>query len=178
MSQTRTRIAVVAAFALLASASGLWAATTVTQSFTMTVPSVLSITAPSAASATHDATDANQAFPAAAWTVAQNQVLGTTATFSVSQAFTHATALTKKRDCKLTLALGTVESAASWTVVTANDQTDYANLIPDNAASVQATSTGAGNATLNLTVTFLDTDYSTIPQGAYSTTVTGTVAAN
>ena len=173
----RNRTAPVAALALMVLSAGLMAATA-TQTFTITIPSVLTITAPSAATKTHDGTDANQVFPAAAWLITQNQIAGATCSFSVSAPFVNGSSALKKRDCKLSLALGTVEAAAGWTVTVANDQTDYANIIPDNSATVTALSTGAGIATLNLTVTFLDTDYSTIPAGAYSTTVTGTLTAN
>lgn len=169
---------VVAALAGMTIASGVYAATTETQSNTVTVPSVLAITAPAAATKTHDAADANQALPAATWTVDQNQVSGSTATFSVSAPFVHATATTIKRNCKLDLAISTSESAAGWSVTTATDQTAYAAVTPDNAASVSATSTAAGNATLGVTVTFLDTDYSTLATGSYATTVTGTITAN
>src|ERR1051325_3659450 len=81
-------------------AGGLLAATTGTQSFTLTVPSVLSITAPSAATATHDGTNANQAFSAQAWQVDQNQILGATANFAVATPFIHGTNATIKRNCK------------------------------------------------------------------------------
>ena len=83
--------------------------------------------------------------------------------------------------CVLAL-LGVVAAAPSISAPGAqsktHDQTDYANIVPDNTAAVTATSVTAGNATLNLTVTFLDTDYSTIPTGDYAVTVTGTLTAN
>ncbi|HVL52134.1 MAG TPA: hypothetical protein VM754_11595 [Actinomycetota bacterium] len=165
----------LAAVALVAFGGALLA-NPATQSFTLTVPSVLSITAPAGVSQAHSGQDANQAFAAQSWAVQQNQILGATATFAVATPFVHSTAPLVKRDCKLTLAIGTSEAPAGWSVTTANDQTNHALL--DTVASVSATSTAAGNASFNLTVTFIDEDYSTLATGSYSTTVTGTVAAN
>ena len=152
------------------------AQTSDTETFTVNVGAVLTITAPAAsASINHDTTDANQVFPAQAWAVTQNAAAGANVTFSVSQAFTNGTS---KRDAKLDLAIASSEANAGWTVTTATDQTDYANATPDESATVAANATAAGNATFNLTVTFLDTNYSVLTTGAYSTTVTGTIAAN
>ena len=147
-----------------------------TETFTVNVPAELTITAPTATVAiTHDTTDANQAFPAQAWAVTQNGSVGANVTFSVSSAFTNGAS---KRDVGLALAIGSSDSGSGWTVTTATDQTDYANATPDETAIVSANATAAGNATFDLTVTFLDTNYSLLTTGAYSTTVTGTISAN
>jgi hypothetical protein len=157
--------------------SSAWAAAD-TQSYTVNVTAVLTITAPSAASVTHDATDANQVFSSQSWTIACNDPQGGSLTFAVSSPFTHTTVGTYKADTKLVLAISSSESAASWSLGTSTDQTDYSNATPDNAATVSASSTGAGNAVFGLTVTFVQADYSILANGAYSVTVTGTLTAN
>ena len=148
-----------------------------TQNFTVTVDPELTITAPVAVSITHDTTDANQVFAAQSWTVTQNASAGAAVTFSTNQAFTNATA-NMKRNAKLDLAIATSDSAAGWTVSVASNQTDYANATPDEIATVSAASTAPGDAAFNLTVTFVDTDFSVLASGNYVTTVTGTITAN
>ena len=149
-----------------------------TESFTVTVPAVLTVTAPAASvSLTHSQTDGNQAFAAQRWTMAQNAALGASITFSTNQAFTHATATTFKRNAKLDLALFSSDAGSGWAVTTATDQTDYANVISDGVATVSATAIAPGDAALDLTVTFVTTDFSTLASGNYSTTVTGTLTA-
>ena len=150
-----------------------------TETFTVTVDPVLTITAPAASvSAIHDTTDTNQAFAAQRWTVTQNASAGASVTFSTNQAFTHATATTVKRDARLDLALFSSDTGSGWAVSTATDTTDYANATPDEVATVAAASTAAGDAAFDLTVTFITVDFSTLPSGNYSTTVTGTLTAN
>lgn len=146
------------------------------QLFTVEVPVVLTMTAPADAEITHDTTNANQAFPAGTWTVECNGVDGATATFATATVFTHTTDNAYKRDVKLSLALGTADTGSGWAVTTPTDQTDRANTDP--VAQVVAASTAAGNATLNLTVEFVDNSYSTLAAGDYTTTVTGTLTAN
>ncbi len=149
-----------------------------TQDYTVTVSSTLTITAPAAALITHDGGDANQAFTSQDWTIACNDPLGSTVQFGVSAPFTHTTDASYQADVKLDLALGTVDGAANWTVGTATDTTDHANATPDPAAMVSASSTAAGDATLSLTVTFVQSDFSVLAAGDYAVTVTGTITAN
>jgi hypothetical protein len=178
MLSPRLRVVAVAlAFSLLA--GGLWAdSDSATQTFTLTIPSVLSITAPSATVVkAHSGTDSEQAFGTQVWGVNQNQVLGSTVTFSVAAPFVHDSAtINNKRDCRLTLSIASSETLAVWTLSTATDETDYA--ASANTATVSAGSLSAGNATFNLVVTFVDEDYSTLPTGSFSTVVTGTVSSN
>jgi hypothetical protein len=150
-----------------------------TETFTVTAEAVLTVTAPAAsAGITHAQTDANQAFTPQSWTVAQNGAEGASITFSTDQAFTHATETTFKRDAKLDLALASSDTGSGWAVTVASDQTDYANATPDEVATVSADSTAPGDAAFNLTVTFVETDFSTLASGNYSTTITATITSN
>lgn len=164
------------AFGVFLSHCTLFAATG-NQVFTVTVPAVLTITPPVATvTITHDESDNNQAFAAQQWVAAQNSANGATISFATNQAFTHASNASHKRNAKLDLALFSSDAAASWSVSTASDQTDHAG--GDGVATVQAASTAPGDARLNLTVTFLTSDFSTLLQGNYTTTVTATITAN
>jgi len=161
--------------ALIASLGGV--ALAETQTFDVTVPSVLTITPPSAASRNHDTNDADQVFSAQEWTIASNAAAGASATFT-SGVFQHTVAAAYKADCRLQLAVESSEAAASWAITTASDVSDYANGTPVLDATVVAASTAAGNASLNLTVTFVQDDYSILASGTYRATVTGTLLAN
>ncbi len=152
------------------------AATSGTQTFTVNVPTSVSIVAPAAASLTHDQTDNLQAFAPQAWVVKGNAVAGVNVSFSTATPFTHATNNTFKRDAKLELAVGTTLGPGAWTVGVPSDQSAYAS--GDNVALVSASSNGVGRANLNLTVKFVTEEFGVFAAGDYSTTVTGTVAAN
>lgn len=150
-----------------------------TESFTVTVDPVLTIAAPLAStSITHDGTDTNQVFTAQRWTVTQNASAGASVTFATDQAFTHTTATTSKRDAKLDLSLFSSDTGSGWSVTTATDQTAFGAATPDGVAQVAASATAAGDAAFDLTVTFVETDFSTLPSGNYTMTVTGTITAN
>ena len=146
------------------------------QGFTVVVPQSISITAPAAVSLTHDQTDNPQAFPAQQWVVRGNSREGVNVSFATATPFTHVDDDTFKRNAQLSLALGTVQGPATWTVDVNNDQTDYVN--NDNAALVSASSDGVGRATFNLSVTFVTGEFGEFAAGDYLTTVVGTVAAN
>jgi hypothetical protein len=151
-------------------------ANTDSQVFTVTVPAVLTVSGPNDVSLTHDKSDANQAFAAQPWTASSNSGAGATINFSTNQAFTHVSDSSFKRDAKLDLAITSSDAPASWSVTTATDQTNHAGA--DEVATVQAASTAPGDVALNLTVTFLTSDFSTLLQGDYTTTVTATITAN
>lgn len=174
---TRAILTSFAMFLAATSATVAFGQVNDTESFTVTVPAVLTITAPAnGVTITHDGTDANNAFAVQTWSITQNPVNGATAVFSTNQVFTHATAPAFKRDVRLNLAVNASDAAAGWTVGTAADTTNFGT--SDEVATVQASSTAPGDATLNLTVTFLTVDFSTLAQGDYSLTVTGTLTAN
>jgi hypothetical protein len=151
------------------------AATTGTQTFTVNVPTAVSIVAPSAVSLTHDESDNANAFPVQTWLVKGNDPDGVNVEFSTTTPFVGPGS--SKADVRLDLAVLNSQGPASWTVTTAQDTTDYANTNPDNSALVAAQSNGVGRANLDLTVSFLGGEFGTYAAGAYATTVTGTVAA-
>lgn len=169
------RVASVVVVLSMLTSSGS-AATTGSQTFTVVVPTNISITAPVAATLTHDQTDNPQAFPAQTWTVKGNSSAGVNVAFATTTAFTHATLPTFKRNAKLNLAVGTTQGPATWTVGVAQDQTNYGT--NDGVAQVTASSSGVGRANFDLSVTFVTEEFGVFAAGDYSTTVVGTVAAN
>ena len=171
-------LTLVVLVAVAAAASCSWAATTASQSFTVTVPTNLSITAPAAASLTHDMTNSNQAFPAQAWVVTGNTKNGVNVTLVAGSPFTNTADSAAVRDVQLGLSMGNSVGSGAWTVTTASDSTNYANASPKLTATVAASSNGVGSGTLNLTVTFVTNNIATVEAGSYTTTVTGTVASN
>lgn len=146
------------------------------QGFTVVVPQSISISAPAAVSLTHDQTNNPQAFPAQPWVVRGNSRAGVNVSFATATPFVHVDDASFKRDARLSLAVGTVQGPATWTVNVNNDQTNYVN--NDNSALVSATSNGVGRATFNLSVTFVTEEFGVFAAGDYLTTVVGTVAAN
>jgi len=175
MSMKLVRFAsVVSVLSLLTGSAS--AATSGSQVLTVIVPTNISIVAPTAATLTHDQTDNPQAFPTQNWVVRGNSNAGVNVSFATANPFVHSTLPAFKRDAKLNLAVGTTQGPAAWTVGVAQDQTNY--LLNDGIASVTATSTGVGRANLSLSVTFVTEEFGVFAAGDYSTTVTGTVAAN
>ena len=158
------------------SASAAFAQSSGSQSFTVTVPQSISITAPASAVITHDETDAAQNFQPQTWIVRGNARNGVNVTFSTAQPFIHAEDNTFRRDARLTLALGTSQGPAVWTVAgSGTDATDFSS--GDGVATVGASSNGVGRTNLALSVSFLTQDYGLVAAGNYVTTVTGTIAA-
>ncbi|MEM6364520.1 MAG: hypothetical protein AAF539_07795 [Planctomycetota bacterium] len=146
------------------------------QTFTVNVPTNISISAPVDLALTHDETDANQSFPIQTWSVIGNTVGGVTVSLAVDQPFTHTVDPTYKRDVQLGLALNSTSGPGTWTISQASDITDYgAN---DLAATVGAASNGTGSATFDLSVSFITDTYGSFAAGTYETTVVGTVTAN
>lgn len=145
------------------------------QTLTVVVPTSISITAPTAASITHDESDNPQAFPVQTWAVKGNVRNGMTVTFATNQPFVHAQDSSFKRNARLELALGTVAGPATWSITSSADQTDYVN--NDSVAQVSAESNGVGRANFDLTVKFITEEYGLFAAGNYVTTVTGTVTA-
>ena len=166
-----------AAVSFIVCGSGnLFAQTTATQTFTVTVPQALQITAPTAATLTHDGTSNNQTFTPQPWVVSGNATNGVTVNFGVISAFTNTTDATYKRDATLTLATGTTTGPATWNITTATATTNYAT--SNEVATVTAKSNGLGQANMLLTVSFVTGNFTSLKAGNYLTTVTGTIAAN
>ncbi len=151
-------------------------AATATQKYTVSVPTNVSITAPSDVVKAHDETDNNQSFPAQQWTVKGNVLAGVSVSFSTNQAFTHLTDSSFKRDAQLSLSEASHLGPATWTISQASDTTNYAS--SDGVATVAASSNGVGRASFDLAVSFIGGSYGTFAAGNYETTVTGTVTAN
>jgi len=146
-----------------------------TQTYILTVNSLVSIDArQDPISITHDGNDTNQAFPRQTWDAFCNTAAGATVTFTSQSAFVNTVGgSTFTREAQLDLALGT-NVDAGWAVTVASDSTTPA----DDNAVVSAASNASGSAELDLTVTFLDTDYSQLPAGTYTMTVEGLITAN
>ena len=165
----------VGALAMLAGESRAQAQTSASQTYSVVIPSVMSITAPGGVSINHDQTDANQAFPSQGWSAKCNNGLGATVSFSTNGPFQASVAgTTYKRNAQMNLSVGSAESGSGWATVVSS-----ATATPDvGVATVSAASSAPGNATLNLLVTFIDNHFSLLPAGTFTTTVTATIAAN
>lgn len=149
-----------------------------TQTFTVEVASALTLIAPADATISHDETDSSQSFGVSGWGVTCNNAAGATVDFTTSAVFANGAT---NRD--LTMSASVVSSDIVggnpvWTVTPslATYSSDYAN--GNVTGQVQAVSSGAGNATLGLAMVFVDNDFSVLPSGNYSVTVTGTITAN
>jgi len=161
--------------AVLAVQSGAQAQTSDSQTFNVVVPSVLSITAPPDISINHDQSDANQVFPAQGWLAKSNNGIGATVSFSTATEFRATVgATTYSRNAQMNLGVGSAEAGSGWaTVVSSATATSAAPV-----ATVSAASSAPGDGTLNLTMTFVDSDFSLLPAATFSTTVTATITAN
>ncbi len=152
------------------------------QTFTVTVPKRVSITAPNAGvTRTLPNSSATLAFPNQVWQVKRNVLHGVGVTFVVQQPFTNTTDSTYKRDAGLTVAVasGSSTGPATWTVAgTGSAQTDYAAAVPVTTATVSASSDKVGQAAFNVGVSFLTVDINNVAEGSYVTTVVGTVTEN
>ena len=149
-----------------------------TQMFTVLVEPVVSIVSDNGplAAITHDTADANQVFPAQPWTAFTNNAAGADVTLETITAFENTVgATTYERDARLDLAINAGLTDPVWSLGTTNDQTSYGT--GDRDAAVTATSTGPGTAGFELTVTFIDNDYSLLPTGTYALNVVGTITA-
>ncbi len=146
------------------------------QTFTVQVPGQFMISAPASVSIAHDDGETDQVFPVQQWDIKSRARSGATVVFTTDQAFTHTADATYKSDAILDLVIASSRAEANWIVTTALDQTDYAGF--DEVAAVQATSTRAGEACFDLTVTFVTENEDALAEGDYSLTVTGTLTAN
>lgn len=144
-----------------------------TETFRVTVNSLLSIQAPTAlVSQIHDETDNDQSFPLQRWLVTANNAIGATAVFETDQCFTHTVDPTYKRDADLSL---TLVSGAAWSVTTASATTNYATSL--EVVSVAAESNTAGAASFDLGVSLVEETFADLASGDYELTITGTLTA-
>ena len=153
-----------------------WSQTTGSEIFEVTVASSMSIVAPPAAAIIHDSSDNDQVFPVQNWLAHTTGLTGANVTLEAQGPFTNAVDSNFQRDVKLELAISSSDSTANWTVTSSTAQTNYAS--GQSTAAVTAQSSGPGLGQLGLTVTFVETDYSSLAAGAYLTTVVGTIASN
>lgn len=124
----------------------------------------------------HDQTDNDQVFPPQPWFVRGTWPFGVTVTLATSQAFTHTTAPTYKRDARLDVQIVDTQGFAQWSVDVPTGRTRYA--LGDEQAVVQVSSNFLGRAELALTVTFLTVQFADVAAGNYELTVVGTATAN
>ena len=150
--------------------------TTGNQIYTVTVLSTMSIVAPAPAVLVHDTSDNDQVFPVQNWIAHTTGLVGANVTLVAQTPFINALDGDFQRDAKLDLAITSSDSTAGWAVTVDSDQTDY--LSESNTATVSAASSGPGLGQLGLTVTFVETGYSSLAAGAYLMTVAGTIASN
>ena len=147
-----------------------------TQVFEVTVLNSMTLIAPPAAAIVHDTSDNDQVFPVQNWIAQTTGLTGATVTLEAQGPFVNVLNSNFQRDVRLDLAITSSDALANWTVTSSTDQTDYAG--GTQTATVAAQSTGAGLGQLGLTVSFVETDYSSLGAGAYTTTVEGTITAN
>lgn len=168
---------VLAAVVALCYGPSAFAQTQDDQVFTVTVPSLLSITAPAnqTIDTTTDQTDGNKVFtpsgPTEHWAVTCNDADGASVDLTALTPFVNGAS---QRDAQLDLAIGS--GGPNWVVDTASDVTDYG--AGTNTATVEASSSAPGNGGLALTVTFVNTTYADLTEGNYVMTVRGTISAN
>ena len=167
-----TAALVLAAFSTSAQAQ----VTQASQLNTLTVLSTMSIVAPVPGVLVHDTSDNDQVFPVQNWITHTSGLTGANVTFVAQTPFTNALDASFQRDAKLDLAITSSDDTANWAVTIPSDQTNY--LSSSDTATVSATSSGPGIGQLGLTVTFVETGYSSLAAGAYTMTVAGTIAAN
>ena len=165
--------------AVVAMACGHTAFGQATQNFTVEVASSLTISAPGDLTIPHDTTDASQSFGVSDWTVTCNNGAGATVDFTTTAVFQNGSV---ERDLTMDVSVVSTDTDALggnvWTVTPSLSTftSDYG--AGNRSGQVQATSSGPGNATLGLAMTFVDNDYSLLPSGNYSVQVTGTITAN
>ena len=146
------------------------------QIFEVTVLNTISLIAPPVAAIVHDTSDNDQVFPVQNWIAHTSGLTGASVTLEATGPFVNVLDDDFRRDIRMNLAITSSDELASWEVTNPTDQTGYAS--GDQTATVAARSSGAGLGVLGLTVTFVETDYSSLAAGGYTTTVEGTITSN
>lgn len=170
----RSLVVPVVAFGfVLSQSASVQAQVTDSETFRVTVPSTLSITAPSdLVSQIHDETDNPQDFPVQRWLVTANNTAGAIAVFETDHAFTHVVDDSFKRDALVTLAKA---SGDAWSVTKASAQTAYGS--SDEVVTVTAESSAPGAASFDLGVSMIEETFTDLAAGDYELTVVGTLTA-
>lgn len=154
----------------------VWGQTSGSEIFEVTVASTMSIVAPPAAAIVHDTSDNDQVFPVQNWLAHTTGLTGANVTLEAQSPFTNAADASFQRDVRLDLAISSSDATANWTVTSSTAQTSYGT--GQTTAAVAAQSSGPGLGQLGLTVTFVETGYSSLAAGSYLTTVVGTISSN
>jgi len=130
----------------------------------------VTVTAPAAASGAASGTsDSPTVVGTDTWVVTSDETAGATLVVSAPR-FAHVTEPGAAADVRLRM---WKVSGSAWTVLT-GDATSSAQA----AAEVRASSSGPGNGSFDVEVSFLPGDVSVLPGGDYTTTLTGTIAPN
>jgi len=174
---SRKIMLVIATAVMLSASLSVEAETKARQGFRVSVPSRMSISAPPvAAQATLQPDQAQVEIVPQPWSITANSRSGATVQFATEQSFHSLSDDSIRRDADLKVSIISQSSSAAWTVTQA--QATTAHQIGQEAATVQVRSVRPGSAVLGLTVTFLQGDAVSTPQGDYMTTVVGTISAN
>lgn len=142
------------------------------QVFTVVVGDAISITASADVTINHNLADTDQVFAQQPWNVFTSNPTGASVTLDMGR-FVLDTDSTFFRDASMVLAALSSDATANWAVTTASGST-----AGSGTASVAAASTGPGSGQLGLSVTFIETDASTLAAGNYVATVVGTITNN
>jgi hypothetical protein len=171
--RTSVLFALAVAFTLF-SGTSLFAQSTDadSQQFTVVVGDAISITAPADVSINHNLADVDQPFAQQTWNVYTSNALGAGVVLDMGR-FINTSNASFFREGQLDLAVLSSDATATWVVGTASDDTSGSG-----TASVDGSSTGPGSGQLGVSVTFLETDASTLASGDYVATVTGTITNN
>lgn len=163
--------------AVAAQSCSIASAQTFDNTFTITVPPAMTLTALRGPQfQNHPNTAANLTFTNSVWMARTASANGSTVTFTTDHAFQNVSAPSLKRDVQLRLPFMFVSPGSGWAFDTNVDQTNYA--AGDEVAMVQVSSQTAGVALIFMNVTFITGDVSTLAGGSYEVTVTGTISQN
>ncbi|RLS58116.1 MAG: hypothetical protein DWH91_03265 [Planctomycetota bacterium] len=178
--------------AFVVGAQFAYTATTGSQQYTVSVGKNVNIVAPTEPmlktytvadlEAAEAVTDDTYAFTAQTWAVKGNVKDGVTVDFGMAP-FLNMDYPTDNitQDGRLAVSKVTQNGPATWTLESASGSadTDAANVDPAaRNAAVQFSSDGVGQATFDVTVTFLASDINAVVEGEYVTTVSGTITEN
>jgi hypothetical protein len=146
------------------------------QLFVVSVPADIRLTAPAAVTLTHNTSNGNQVFPLQDWRARGNVRRGVTVSLATDHSFWNTDSPTTRRDAQLRLFVQRLTGPGRWRLNQPLDRTRTS--AGDELAVVQASSNGAGEASLRLRVVFLGGNYAILPGGDYQMTVTGTITPN
>ncbi len=175
MNSITMKLAVVGI--MLVGPLGVMSERTARQAFHVHVPPRLSIKAPPMeAHAVLLPGEAQVALAQQTWNVTSNATSGATVQFSTERCFHHVFDSRIRRDAQLDVKILDESRPGVWVVTQPNSVTHYDSGIEE--ASVQVVSSNSGTVSLGVTVTFLQGDSYSTPDGDYETTIVGTITAH